>query len=205
VDQRLQRVRLVTERYSELKGLHAAYAGALWVCFGTALYLRQEVDAMILLAAFGGAVVAYLPGKWWLDRYYRTRFGQIVVSPLRASRLLLIPVLLAISLTDDVLGGGPLGGAFLVVAAGSLWTAIRDWPARGHHLIGCVAGALAAALQFPSESTAFAKPQALGVAIIGLSYIPIGLLDHRLLTSVLRRPAAEPGLTCSEERTAKSK
>lgn len=196
MDQRIQRVRLVSERYSELKGLHVAYAGALWVSFGTALHAQGDVNTTMLLTSFIGVVVAYLPVKWWLDRYYRRRFGQIVVSPWRASKLLLIPALVVIAVADQLFGGGPLAGAFIIVAAGSLWVAIRDWPARGHHLIGCVAGIVAASFQFDAGSPPlpFGNRQALGVAIIGLSYIPIGLLDHWLLTSIMRIRDVERGL-----------
>ena len=192
MDQGLNAIRLVTERYSELKGLHVAYAGALWVCFGTALYLQGDVNLVTLMAAFLGAVVAYLPGKWRLDRYYRLRFGQIVVSPWRRSKWL-FPALMAVAGANLLFGGGPMGYAFLVITISSLKVAIRDWPERGHHLVGCAAGALAASMQFAQGSGKFGKPEALGIAIIGLSYIAVGLLDHRVLTSVLghrQHPAA---------------
>lgn len=194
MDQRLRRVRLVTARFSELKGLHVAYAGTLWVTFGIALYAQRDVTAWTLLTGFAGVVAAYLPGKWWLDRYYRHRFGRIVVSPLRTSRVLwLIPALVAIAIGSKVFAVGPLGGACLVVSAESLWVAIRDWPSRGHYLIGGVAAALAGSVQFASHSSflSFGHAEAVGVAIMGLSYIPLGLLDHRLLTSVMQ--GAEAG------------
>ena len=184
MDQRIRDVRLVTERYAELKGLHVAYAGALWVCFGVALSMEREITTLGLLVPFAITVAAYLPVKWWLDRYYRTRFGQVVVSPLRQTKWL-VPSLIAIAAANILFGGGPLGYGFLVVAISSLRIAIRDWPARGHYLVGCAAGAVAASIQFVPHSGMFGKEEAFGIAIIGLSYILLGLLDHRLLTSVL--------------------
>ena len=166
--------------------------------------MQPEVTATNLLATFVGVVVVYLPAKWWLDRYYASRFGRTVNSRLRRSRIWMVPAFVALVISDQVFGMGPVGGGFLIVAAESLWIAMRDWPARGHYLVGCVAAALAVAVQFSPDPTPFGKPEALGVAIIGLSYIPVGLLDHRLLRSVMRNPAAETGLTPSEERTAGS-
>ena len=194
MDQQLANIRLVTTRYRELKGLHVAYAGALWASFGAVLSAQADVTAMDLLAAFAIVVVAYLPGKWWLDRYYASRFGRIVVSPLRTSKLWVLPACAALALANRVFGVGPLAGASLIVSGEALWIAVRDWPARGHYLIGCLAGALAASVQFAPHSAFFGKPQALGIAILGLSYIPLGLLDHWLLTSVMRSQTEDPEL-----------
>jgi hypothetical protein len=191
VDQRLTKIRLVTERFSELKGLHVAYAGALWASFGGVLRAQADVTPMHLVVAFAVVVAAYLPGKWWLDRYYASRFGRIVVGPLRRSKLWLLPAFAALALVNTFYGVGALAGAFLIVAGESLWIAIRDWPARSHYLMACVAAASATALQFGSESRFFGPAQALGLAIIGIGFIPVGLLDHRLLTSVMRHTDAQ--------------
>lgn len=186
MDQRFQAIRLVTERYSQLQGLRVAYAGLLWTCFGGVLATQANVTPLELLTVFLGIVVLYLPGSRMLDRYYRSRFGRIVVPRSSTSKAWIVLALAAIAISSKLSGFYPLAGAFLVVGAESLWTAIRDWPTRWHHVVGGIAGALAAAVQFTAPP-GLGPALALGCAIIGLAYIPIGLLDHRLLVSVMRR------------------
>ena len=194
MDQHLDKLRLVAERYSELQGLRLAYAGVVWVTFGAALATQADVTSLELLAAIVGALALYLPGNWALRRFYSNRFGRTVV-PASQSRRWLVPALVVMIVTSK-LGGGQLAGAFVVVAVGSLWIAIRDWPARGYYVVGGIAGALATTAQF-AALPGVGSHQALGCAIVGLGYIPIGLLDHRLLTSVMRT-RREPGLLKQE-------
>lgn len=190
MDPRLQAIRLVTERYSQLQGLRVAYAGLLWTCFGAVLTTQADVTPLELLTAFLGIVVLYLPGNRMLDRYYTSRFGRIVVPRSSTSKARIVLALAAIAMSSKLFGFYPLAGAFLVVAAESLWTAIRDWPTRGHHVVGGIAGTLAASVQL-TLPPGLGPGLALGCAIIGLAYIPIGLLDHRLLVSVMCRQAEQ--------------
>ena len=192
MDQQLDKIRLVAERYSELQGLRIAYAGVVWVAFGAALAPQADVTSLEILAMIVGALAIGLPGYWALGRYYANRFGRLVVPPSQ-SRRWLVPTLAAVTVTGQ-LGGGPLAGAFLVAAVSSLWTAIRDWPARGYYVVGGITGALAAAVQFASLP-GVGSHMALGCGLIGLGYIPLGLLDHRLLASVMRNQAA----SCDQE------
>ena len=188
--EQLPQIRLVVERYSELQGLRVAYAGVLWVAFGSALAVQAHLAPLELLAAFLGMVALYVPGNWMLSRYYRSRFGRIVVRPTGRVNPPFVLALAWIAIANGFFGFHPVSAAFFIVAVASLWTAIRDWPVRGYYIVGSAAGAVAAATQFGSDP-AFGPTHAAGCAIVGLGYLVLGLLDHRLLASVMaRRPEA---------------
>ena len=76
MDQQLDKIRLVAERYSELHGLRIAYAGVVWVAFGAALAPQADVTSLEILVMFIGALAIGLPGYWALGRYYANRFGR---------------------------------------------------------------------------------------------------------------------------------
>ena len=86
-------------------------------------------------------------------------------------------------------GGISLGAAALV--ASSLWIVWRDWPHRLHHVIGACAGLVGIVVSSSVAVThrEFGTPldpvvadvYALTYAILGLGFLAVGLLDHRLL------------------------
>lgn len=193
MDQRLATIRLVTERYTELQGLRVAFAGGLIaaVC-GAVLIATPEpalqVVNLALLAAFGVNLVAHLV----LARHYRRRYGRTTVSPSRAAMGWFALALVAvITVVDSRFRTGPFAGLLVVGAVSALWIVVRDFPKRAYHLFAVAGSALGAMLMFMASGTPqLGRAQALGMFVFGLAYIPIGLLDHRLLASTMRRSAA---------------
>ena len=208
MNQRLRTIRLLTERYSELQGLRVAFAGGLVaaVC-GAVLIAAPEPDVQVvnlaLLAAFGAYLVAHL----LLARYYRSRYGRIAAPRSRAaSGWFAVALVAVITILDNTFSTGPFAGLLVVGAVSALWVVVRDFPMRSYYLLGIVGSSLGATLMLMAAGTPqLGRAQALGMFVFGLAYIPIGLLDHRLLSSVMRSPGEGAGLTTSAEAPAVKK
>jgi hypothetical protein len=189
VDERLRTVRLVSERYAGLQGLRLVVIGAAYaVVFGVVLILGPVTATSTLMIAIAIMFAIVLPSQWLLTRYYESRFGRIV-PPFSGDHGLWISVgtALAVTITDKMTGAGALAGGGAIAAGAALWIVIRDWPLRSYHLLGGAACAVGVSLQFlAANSTALPRAQATAFVIVGLAYILVGVLDHRLLTSVLR-------------------
>ena len=200
MDQHLRSIRLVTERYRELQGLRLVLVGlALFGCFG----------AFALLGAPGGttgqAVVSVtmiavsFPGMWLADRYYAGRFGRVVRGERRdRSMWPLVTFTVGSSVLNNWLSVGPLTFAVAFLAPMALWIAIRDWPLRAHHFLAAFAASVALWVVFTTPLAERPLAEALAMVIIGAVSIPVGVLDHRLLTRVMpKRSAEEEGATRS--------
>ena len=199
MDRRLARIRLVTERYNELQGLRRAIAGAMLAATGGGLLIahagrRSVLTALVLTFA------AMIPSQWLLSRYYAARFGRIVVPPPRKQGIwLLAAMAIVLAITGYAFDSGQFAGPFMIGVGAALWIAIRDWPLRGYHLLGAVVTGVAAVLQLLApDSDAMPRAQATSFLLVGLAYIPIGLLDHRLLASVMRTQQRNPALLQQE-------
>ncbi|HXG70222.1 MAG TPA: hypothetical protein VNJ04_06350 [Gemmatimonadaceae bacterium] len=185
-----EQTRFVTERYWELQGLRSVLVGGAFVAaFGLALLLGgPEPSEFAETLAFAAAMVAILPGMFWLDRYYANVFGQI--KPSRSARragLFVLPgVLLASMFVERVLELRPRTLFFASMAAFELWIAFRDWPRRPHYIGGAAAAALVSALQFrgPANST---DMQLAGFFVMGAAMVITGMRDHQLLEATFHR------------------
>lgn len=197
MDQRLRTIRLLTERYSELQGLRVAFAGGLVaaVC-GAVLIAAPEPDVRVVNLALLAAFAVYLVAHFFLVRYYRSRYGRIAAPLSRAASGWFAVVLMAvITILDNTFRTGPFAGLLVVGAVSALWVVVRDFPMRSYYLLGVVGSSLGATLMLIAAGTPqLGRAQALGMFVFALAYIPIGLLDHWLLTSIMRAPDVERGL-----------
>ena len=190
-------IRFVSERYEQLQGLRVVVIGSVFAVSAGAYALAGAPGGdwgllTTMLIAFGVmAAGVYLAGC-----YYTVRFGRIVREERSAD--LWLPVTLSIVMTagNNVFSLGPLPMPVAFNAGWALWIAIRDWPFRPHYLLGTAACAatLIGVLTIPRFRPHRPVDDALAIMFIGLVYVVIGLLDHRLLTSVMRSQHAEAGL-----------
>jgi hypothetical protein len=88
-----------------------------------------------------------------------------------------------------------------VASALALWVAARDWPFRGYYLLAPMAVGLAfAAITAGIGGLDPSRTLAVTYLALGLAMVPIGLLDHRLLVTLVNEarsagaavPLAEP-------------
>ena len=195
MDQQLKAIRLITERYTELQGLRLAFPGAMLAVTSGALLIAQARQRAVLIAVII-TFTAMLPCQWLMNRYYTARFGRTVGPPSRVPALwFVVSMALALITTGKPLGSGQLAATFAVAAAGAFWVAVRDWPLRAYHLLGSAAAAFGASIQFVAlNSESLPRAQATAFFVLGLAYIVAGLLDHRLLISVMRPRDREAGL-----------
>jgi|SRR5687768_2902656 len=201
--QHLNRIRFMSRRFHELQGLRVAFTG-LCITVGLGSYL-----ALTAPTTDNGALIALLlsfapvvPGMWWLNRYYTSTFGRQVAAPKpRWRHLAMIPVFGFMAFLNAQFPSIPAGApTLMVVAVASAWVAIRDWPWRAYYF-----GATAAvALTFAASAswTGVLDPgTTLGAMFlaVGISMVPIGLLDHFLLVRLVKE-SREPVATHSVPR-----
>ena len=185
----LETVRFVTERYEQLQGLRIVSIGLSFAaCFGTYVLAGGPGGDWGLIAAIAAAFVAVAGGMILCDRYYRARFGRVMRSPAGEGNLW-VPITVSVGTTigGKLLHTSPATIAVAINAAWALWIGIRDWPFRAHHLLGAAGcgATVAALLSLPRPHRDM--DAAIGFALLGVVYVLIGFLDHRLLTSVMRR------------------
>jgi hypothetical protein len=194
MDRRLETIRLVTARYEQLKGLRLVLVGVIFATtFGAVALTDPQIGSATVQLAIVVTLVMFVPCQLLLDRYYRSKFGTIVKPASRATGVWFgVAIGVTALITDKLTGSGPLTGALIIAVAQGLWIAIRDWPLRAHHLLGCLGAAGGVVIQFTAVHGNLPRAQAIAFLVVGLAYIPVGLLDHRLLTSVMR-PAHRHG------------
>ena len=193
---RLNRIQFLSRRFNELKGLRVAFTGCC-IVLGLGSYLAlaahpTDNGAMIaLLVSF----VPVVPGMAWLNRYYTSTFGRQVSEPTPMWwRLAVIPLFVFMAYLNARIPSIPAGAPTLaVVAVASALVAIRDWPWRGYYFVATAAVALTFAAS-ASGAGIFVPGKTLGAMFIavGVSMVPIGLLDHFLLVRLAKeaRPVA---------------
>jgi hypothetical protein len=81
MDQRqLERVQFLSSRFLLLQGLRVAFAGGtIAIVFGCYMMATPPTPSGGM-AAIVVALVAMMPGQWWLHRYYARTFGRQVVK-----------------------------------------------------------------------------------------------------------------------------
>jgi hypothetical protein len=189
--QQLARIRFLSARFLGLQGLRVALLGAaIATVMGGHLMTTAAPTRESAMTALGIALFLMLPGQWWLHRYYASTFGRLQWKPLNPR---LIPVLLlaqVVLLTifmylNRRFPGIPAGGATIAwVTAIGLFCVIRDWPWRAHYLgvVAVVAVAFTATLLNVGDG---GTTLATTFFALGVSLVPAGLLDHRLLVRLL--------------------
>ena len=142
----LARIRLVSRRYGELRGLRTVALGAgVAVPFGLFFVSGSDSDVWFFTATFIAVLLA-LVTRWWAGRYYEAEFGRVVPAQSGQARGILLGVSFGMSgiVVQDIFGDSVQRlWPFVWTAPFLLWIAIRDWPWRTHHLLTAAAFALA--------------------------------------------------------------
>jgi hypothetical protein len=179
----LVRIRLLSTRFHQLQGLRLALGGMVYaIVFGSYLLALEPTEAGVLVA-LGVSTLVMLPGDRALRRYYHASFGRQVPYARDPRRLLFVYA--GMGFFGALLKLDPPSLCIGIVGAYSLWVAIRDWPLRRYYVGAAAAVAVAVAAQF----TGRADPDvtlAMSFLAIGVAYVPIGFLDHRLLVTLVR-------------------
>ena len=202
MDQHLRAIRLVTERYRELQGLRLVLGGvSLAGCFGAFALMGAPGGAIGQAIVSAVMIVLSFPGIWLTNRYYATRFGRVVRREGRdwTPWLSLFGITVGSSaLNTWSLALGPVTFVVVVIPAAALWVTVRDWPLRSYHVLAALAASVALWFVFTTPLAERSLAEALALAVVGAVYIPVGWLDHRLLTRVMpKRDAAGDGATRS--------
>jgi hypothetical protein len=198
-------IRLVTERYYELQGLRRALIGTS-VLTGVVVYVVLTLGGISAgLAAAVAILVAMLivlPGMFWLDRYYASRFGRIIPSPAnRRFGMLIVPGALMLAMVVERVALLPVWslyfGVWAVIAS---WIAVRDWPARNHHLVEAAAGVVCAAIQWRSRvpQDGAGAPDVLALILLAAALSLSGFMDHQLLAHTMTARALPAEETAQE-------
>ena len=180
---RLDRIRLLSSRFRELQGLRLAWFGAtIALVLGSYVAIESKPTPTGVGIALLGSSLLVMAGTWRLKRYYDATFGRQQPSP--PARLQTFGVLVTFSCLAAWLA--PLAATAAIIGIGSLWVVIRDWPWRAYYL-AATAAVVVSVIASVSTGASFATGQAMALTYIlfGVSFVPIGLLDHRLLVKLM--------------------
>jgi hypothetical protein len=188
----LTRIRLVTRRFHELKGLFSALIGCTLVAAaGLAMLTPPRSDAWLLLPVVVG-FVAYA-GHWLEKLYYPARFGRVLQDDEHKKwRWFMTGGISLLMMVDrKLLGGGVPGFVPLLLAADSMWIVVRDWPFRTHHVVVVAAGVTSSLLYTWAGPATESDWMIASGLLFGIAFIVTGFADHRLLALTLDRPHQE--------------
>lgn len=188
-EHQLRRIRFLSRRFLELQGLRVAFAGGtIAIVLGSYLSVAEPTTSGSTIAMLVASVLM-IPGEWGLHRYYARTVGRQVPTPeVRWPTLVFLTICLWIGVYLDrrfpaIPAGGPTMAAVVVI---SLWVAIRDWPWRAHYLGAAAAVAIAfGATVFSADVIDPGMTLAVTFFVTGLSFAPVGLLDHWLLIRLM--------------------
>jgi hypothetical protein len=202
--QRLERIRLLSSRFHDLQGLRVTLAGtAIIVAVGGYLLAAPAPTNNGTMIALAASFVLMAPGMWWLNRYYASTFGRQVWKPGRFTWLFLPTYFVAASLLNTSIPSIPAGAPTVAtVVVVSVWVAIRDWPWRAYYLAAPLAVAMA--FTFTASGGGVLNPDltlALLFLTIGVSFVPIGMLDHMLLARLMKEARGPESGTAANRRT----
>jgi hypothetical protein len=166
--------------------IRAAIAGTVCVTYGGTLWLLDPGNAYFalwlgLVAALGFFQVVL--ALFQISRAVRRRRAAAAVPPvlrlyLRSDSLALMLVLALATAVQSALDPERVTLVAVAIGAASLWVAVRDWPYRGHYLIGTLAAVTAIILSRADPV------RSLSILIFSTSGALMleGLLDHFVAT-----------------------
>jgi hypothetical protein len=187
-DQDLDRIRLVTRHFADLKGLQILVPmGLWWIGSGlSSIYLNP----FLTLVSIAGAVGLFFFSR----RYYRTRFGEVVPQPTRYSRVFAV-VALAVAFCFSLLAPFVMPyllrhePIFYLLLYGTMFLVI--WILTGAHFAQLYYGVFAGfffGLALPSVVLPPVLMHSGAIEILfGATAILTGLLDHWLLVRTLKQ------------------
>lgn len=182
----VRKLRFVVEHYPQLQGLRQAVGGLSFVaCFGSFALAGSPGGTLGLLITVAGMFAISISGDRLVSRYYQSHFGRVVPPSPRPTSFWW-PVLIGAgsAIVANVFRIGQTAAICAILGALSLWIVRRDWPFRAHYLIGTCA-AFAAFEYAISHGGSDNQTIAIAFVILGAAWIVVGLLDHRLLTSLV--------------------
>jgi hypothetical protein len=187
-DRDLARIRLVTCRYAELRGLViAALASAVLLSvWSLRAWLGPAATwwGLVPGAALGGTLA------WRLERRYDAKFGRVrqCARDSRFQRAMPFVIGALTFLDSGLRGHGYPSALFLVLAAGQAWVAVRDWPWRSYYLVAAAFTASGAALysRVTGPDRTHDEWILAVMTLTGTGAALAGLLDHHLLARTLR-------------------
>lgn len=191
-------IRFITRYYEGLRGWMNLPVALVFIALATQhLFpgpLWQQGDCTITLPLFAVAIAAMAP----INLYYRKRYGAVqVLRPGQytwISAVALISIILIGWIDDRLFPRLPVSLYVLVIAG---WMAAAGWDRRRWYY-RVFAGVLALVAFLPSFYFRIGAEQFPGVLgasfnlVFGLGWAIMGLLDHRLLTRLLK-PVQEAG------------
>jgi phosphotransferase system glucose/maltose/N-acetylglucosamine-specific IIC component len=190
----LARIRLLSTRFLALQGFRVALLGAsIAVVIGGYLIATPTPTREGALGALFVALLLMLPGQSWLHRYYATTFGRVQLQ-WKPRNPWLIPAMLLGQLAllaftgylnrrfPEIPAGAPTAVFVPVIA---VLFAIRDWPWRAHYLGVAAVVVIAFAATFLNVGDS-GTTLAATLFAVGVSLVPAGLLDHRLLVRLMQ-------------------
>ena len=200
----LDRIKLLSARFRELHGLRVALTGAC-IALGSGGYLISPLigapqptnnGAIAAMLASFVPVFVLMPR---LNRYYAENFGRQVWKPSKYLPLLLVPFWIVFFYLNAKYPEIPAGTPTLVIVAlASIAVAIRDWPWRAYYLGVTAAVAIGFAVT-ASGGGPLAPNLTVGMLfiLVGVSFVPVGVLDHLLLVKLMKESRAPAELNAS--------
>lgn len=188
--QHLDRIRLLSARFHELRGLRVALAGVcIALIVGGYLALSAQPTNNGTMVALVVSFIPVIPGVWLLNRYYATTFGRQAPStpPAHLQWVPLVFMTLAMVVNAAIPSMPSAAPTAITAALISVWLVVRDWPHRAHYLM--VTAAVGIGIAVSASGAGLLPPHlTLGTlfVLLGLSFVPVGLLDHLLLVRLMK-------------------
>jgi hypothetical protein len=194
--EKLARIRLISRRFNQLQGLRLVVFGlAFGLPFGAHLALGTPSEDSLYIA-FGVAFVLMVLGMIWADRFYSQAFGRVHQTRPDGTRLGFafgIGFAVLMLLERYFIGEKTMVSVFVVNVAVFASSAVREWPWMRHHLFGAATGVLAIVLQLTTDNAAnLPDAIAAGFVLQGAVCIPLGFMDHQLLSASMRAAHEAP-------------
>lgn len=190
-DSRLALIRFVTSRQADLQGLrNVAFAVTVLATMGVVLWIRPAPPVIGTLVVLVVNVVLSEGSTCLLNWWYGSRYGR--VSAAAGARGATAQMLMGLGAMLDLTPLFPLAGCsgfvFVVFVAGAR-IAYRDFPWRGYYLALVALPVIAPAVEPGAAVLGYFPAYAASLAALAV----MGVVDHRLLRSSLRRLRQQAG------------
>jgi hypothetical protein len=178
----------VSQRFSELQGLSVAASGLVFtVVFGAYLIAKPAPGRGGIWIALAIALVLIVPITHLSRRYYTATLGRVSPKKYRMAVVQLGAIAVAMGVIDRALSVSAPATRFHAPQARSgsrSGITVRATTS----VLRAAAGAFALQI-VPMANIGSDAALAAGFGLVGLVYVPIGFLDHRLLVSSIRAQA----------------